>query len=393
MTLSDAHDSPPAAPVARDHLAKVWADVSGLELDGLEAAATSWIKTEVPNSEAGPGGPVGGMSLAMALHLVTGAAILSSLEELAPLNGAVSSLEVRAALSRLFITSSITSSWTCGGVVKASGICCKSACTEGLSTCARHKAQDVVSCVLAVLGCFPRFPSGQSLVFSGGICPEGNVALCTLCLRARLLSDATEECGSLGEPDSESVFSHWPTWMEDVGASFLDRPGAQFCLHCAATAPAACQLLRWVMHSSDGLAARDGDVAPTLGSRSLWVWCPSGQLVSPQRIVFLQDFARRNSVGMPAAWAVMATAATPGAARAVVMRSAIARAKEGSGTANRAALHDAVQRGRGLAVEFEMAEEPPARRQAQEPESRQERLRAALETGQDPPSWPRSSNG
>ena len=345
--------------VDADPLGVVWSENVGLAPSVVIIDAIAWCDEFASEGMVSSLG-LSNMTLSTAKFLTRGFALLSGLSELAASsvpNSVEVEFRVRASLSSFVVTVPTS---VCGAVVKSTGSACKSSNLVSVdhTVCSRHSKQDLISMAMAALSSFPSFPVGQSLIMAGGgDCPPGPVAVCSLCLRTRMLSDVADECSDLGEPDNDpiSFLSHWPRWMADAEALHLDRPGYQYCLHCASHYTMACTLLTWFQFSADA-GAGVLELDSVLPSRQAWVWCPNPSMILPSGISVCQRFANSYAIAVPVIWSLTAGAATPGVARASVLRVAAAgRGKEGSGTANRAALADAVTRGQALAGRFEQA--------------------------------------
>ena len=267
---------------------------------------------------------------------------------------------LRQALVRRLWTRPASGSF-CSGIYAKSGTACRAAVVAGGSTsaCGRHKAQDLITALSRVIRAYPRFDS-TSIICGGGEPPGPFVAyvVCSICARGRPMEDCVTECAALGRADpggdGASVFSHYPDWVSDAGPGRFDRPGFQFCLACAAEFPASCQLIGFRAASED--AFTDGAPLPedaTLGPRSLWVFCPSIDLVAPGRVLLLSQFAQREGIAVSGAFCVAGAPDTPGMAAAVAIRSALAKQKAGTNTANRSRLGGEVELGRQLGGTFD----------------------------------------
>ena len=266
----------------------------------------------------------------------------------------------RALVGRLWTRPALGS--FCSGIYAKSGAACRaSVAADGFtSVCGRHKAQDLITTLSRVTRAYPRFDSSV-VIFGGAREPPGPfvaLVVCSICARGRPMEECVTECAALGRADpggaDTSVFSHYPDWVADAGPGRFDRPGFQFCLACAAEFPVSCQLIGFRAASED--ACTDGVLLAdeaTLGPRSLWVFCPPIELVSPTRVSLLSLFAQQEGIAVSSAFSVAGAPDTPGMAATVAIRSALAKQKAGTNTANRSRLGGEVELGRQLGGTFD----------------------------------------
>ena len=267
-----------------DLFADIIADAGGLADGELLEAAAMWVTGAMLGAFSsgsfldGDENSLGGRSAdrpgvlthSEAAFLVEGFAILEHLQSGVADNGSEWASQ-HAALQRELLRRMTWSSepaageGICSGVVMTVGAACKSRVTNtvGSSVCGRHRGQDLLNVVLAVFRTYPRFPGTPYIGAGGSSLVEGAIALCSICPRARDMEAAVTECLALGGDGTGSgpgLFSCLPTWLAGSAgcARYLDRPGGQFCLVCAARFPIACQLVAWLPASED--AASDGDI-------------------------------------------------------------------------------------------------------------------------------------
>lgn len=344
------------------------AEIAGWELGKVNSEIEAWLvaKAPVPGTapgweESGEGGPGMGsrtpcewLTRLGALHLLTGFFLYSAVAELEVPDSAKVLNDIRLRLRELLVDGSLGSPGVCGAIVKTQGLACRAAATA-TGVCGRHGLQEVFTSVLAAVSSFPDFPL-QSTVFAKGVDPGGAAALCSVCVRVRLMDEVAMECGEMGAPEKGehfSVFSHSPSWIGSAGPKKLDRPGAQFCLVCASEFPTACQLLGWVMADADNYDYRPEAV---LEAGSLWVWSPSSLVVSPDRFSLCRDFAVDNGIAVPPFWAAARIASTPGMAAASALKTGVAKAKAGTNTALRGMLESEVDEGRRIVETLKFGE-------------------------------------
>jgi hypothetical protein len=340
-------------------MAAVWAKTVGTEIEAVGSGADAWQARDAPplfeSPEAGEAGLTPGkyLTLGGARFLVEGLGFLSALME----EGDESTWDAARVRSlREKITGLVTSGGpdgACAGVTLRTGFACKAAASDGTSACGRHKAQDLLTSLMTVLGAFPSEPA-QSAVLEGGGTLKGDWATCSVCVRARLQSDAVGECLALG-PAGEgrgSVFCHLPDWLENGDDTMLRQPGNYFCLACVGTFPIACQLVSWLPVShSYGLGsalAEPVDDSAVLAPNSVWAWAPSERLVAPEYRSRIRAFAHLGGIAVPPVWAFLKEHATPSAVAASALKQQVDRHKENTNTARRKELQFEVDAGVAL---------------------------------------------